>query len=630
MNSVIISSIARFFTVLWTMFTDSGVYRLFEKIYLAISGSWKKSRIVNGLKDDSHEGMARQSLIYRIFNAPFRWLTIFRMRTGKSVRRSISRSIIVRLGRVLYYNVIALNSRFLGVMMLSSLVSAGITWIFTRNVSVVVLAIGIIGAIFCLGNVNMTEFFNHSGFVSFCFKAVGLETVNFSFYKEEKTGGRIAAAVAVLIGFAAGLLSVKSVLFTLALPIGLFCIALIFAVPIAGIFFAVLIAPIGPTMALAGIALITAVSAVIKTIITPKMNWRMDGTGLGLCIMLGILLISSLTSFTPIKSTTVWIMYLIFVGFYFVIVNTVKTKEQLYSLIKVFTLMGALIALYGIMQYVFGWNTSNAWIDENMFEEATMRAYSTMGNPNVLGEYLLLVLPLSAVFALKYSWKRLAKWVYMLIFAGTALCLVFTQSRGCWLGFMLSAFIFVTFYNGRWWKILPVFLVILPFIIPQTMIDRLMSIGDMGDSSTSYRVFIWLGTLDMMRHFWIGGIGMGEGAFNTVYPFYSYNAIVAPHSHNTFLQLLVEGGIGAVAAFIGTMIVFLKKMASVYKQKPKTALSSMLALAIASGVAGFLLQSMFDYTFYNYRMMAMFFMFMAFGTLLHKTTVGGNQNEKNN
>lgn len=630
MNSLIITSIGRFFSMLWTLFKDSGVYRLLERIYLAVSSLWQRSLIVNGLKNDSHDGMVRTSLVYRLFNKPFRWLTILRLAIGKRLRGMILHSFILRLGRVFYWNMLALNSRFLGVMLLSAFFVSAVSWIFTRDISYVMLAAGAVGAVLCIKDLNITEFFEHSGVVRFCLGAVGLSNIHFDFYDERRTGGRISVVIAVLIGLISGALSVNSLILAAAAPVGLFCLILVLMVPMAGIVFAVIVAPVGPTMALAGIALLTLFSAVVKTLTTPKLNWRLDGVGLGLCLLLAVLFISSLTSFSPVQSLTVWIMYLVFIGFYFVIVNTVKTKEQLYSLLKLFALMGALVALYGVMQYVFGWNTSNAWIDEEMFEEATMRVYSTMGNPNVLGEYLLLTLPISAVFMLKYPWKRLAKWVYMLIFAGSALCLVLTQSRGCWLGFMLTAFIFVSFYNGRWWKILPLFILLLPFVMPQTMIDRLLSIGDMSDSSTSYRVFIWLGTLEMMQNFWIGGIGMGEGAFGAVYPFYSYNAIVAPHSHNTFLQLLVEGGIGALAAFVGTMIVFLKKMASVYSIKPKTTWTSMLALGIGSAVAGFLLQSMFDYTFYNYRMMAMFFMFMAFGTSLYRLTIGGGQVEKNN
>jgi O-antigen ligase len=275
------------------------------------------------------------------------------------------------------------------------------------------------------------------------------------------------------------------------------------------------------------------------------------------------------------------------------------------------------VALYGIMQYVFGWTTSNAWIDEEMFEDSTMRVYSTLGNPNVLGEYLLLVLPVAAVYMIKNKFSELSKYAYAAMFLVLALCLVLTQSRGCWIGFMLSVFIFVTFYEGKLWGLIPIALCILPFIVPQTIIDRIMSIGNMSDSSTSYRVYIWMGTLGLLKHFWIGGIGMGEAAFAKVYPFFSYNAIVAPHSHNTFLQLTVEAGIGALIVFIVTNAVFVKKMSDNYRLDDKKSLDSAMSLALASGIIGFLAQSMFDYTFYNYRVMSIMFMVLAVGMALY-------------
>ena len=159
-------------------------------------------------------------------------------------------------------------------------------------------------------------------------------------------------------------------------------------------------------------------------------------------------------------------------------------------------------------------------------------------------------------------------------------------------------------------------LLILPFFLPETIIERIMSIGDMSDSSTSYRVYIWYGTVDMLRTYFVGGIGMGEGAFRTVYPFYSYDAIIAPHSHNLYLQFLVEAGIGALLLFIGLIIAFVKDCAKTCKKNIKDSYGYLTALALASGVAGFLLQSMFDYTFYNYRMMAMFIMYLSFGAVL--------------
>ena len=104
---------------------------------------------------------------------------------------------------------------------------------------------------------------------------------------------------------------------------------------------------------------------------------------------------------------------------------------------------------------------------------------------------------------------------------------------------------------------------------------------------------------------------MGEGAYRSVYPFYSYNSIIAPHSHNLYLQLLVEGGICALIIFLVTIIIYIKKTSAIFSYRGRDSIDGVFALASLSAVCGFLVQSMFDYTFYNYRVMAVFFMVLA-------------------
>ena len=120
---------------------------------------------------------------------------------------------------------------------------------------------------------------------------------------------------------------------------------------------------------------------------------------------------------------------------------------------------------------------------------------STFENPNVLAEYLIMVLPLIlAAFILKSG----ARGKLMLAVAGAlcAACLIYTWSRGAWLGCLIGLFIFMLMYS----KNTLVFLLFctlgipfLPFILPDSIIQRFMSIGNLGDSSTSYRVYIWQG-----------------------------------------------------------------------------------------------------------------------------------------
>ncbi|MCC8169004.1 MAG: O-antigen ligase family protein [Oscillospiraceae bacterium] len=617
MNSLILTSLASFCKGFAALFKKSGVYALFMKIYGAVSRSWNNSAIVRWLrKDERSEVMS--SAAGKIFGSPFVFMDFLKRKLGGFIETNIKSSFICEWSRMYVQNFMAVNSKFFGIMLLCASVGyTAVIFLRTGSFSKIVLDAAVVGAIAWLINYNLMVFLNTSKVVDFIKNAAGFKKLDFEFYNERYTRGAGRLLIAAAVGLLTGAVMSVSALYGAAVPFALFGILIVMYAPITGVFVSMFLAPFVPTMMLAGMCIWTMLSLAVKSLTDKSFKWRFDGVGLGIMLLLTILFISSAMSFARLGSLKVWAMYFVFLNYYFVIINTVKTKEQLYALLKVFVISAAFVALYGLLQYIFGWTTSNAWIDEAMFEDSTMRVYSTLGNPNVLGEYLLLVLPPAAVYVLKYKFRELPKYVYAAIFLLLAVCLILTQSRGCWIGFMLSVFIFVTFYEGKVWGIIPILLCILPFVVPETIVDRILSIGNMEDSSTSYRVYIWMGTLGLLKFFWIGGIGMGEQAFAKVYPFFSYNAIVAPHSHNTFLQLTVEAGIGALIVFIVTNIVFAKKMSDTYRLGEKKSMDSAMSLAIASGVIGFLAQSMFDYTFYNYRVMAVMFMVLGAGMALY-------------
>ena len=70
--------------------------------------------------------------------------------------------------------------------------------------------------------------------------------------------------------------------------------------------------------------------------------------------------------------------------------------KQLKTILYVLITVATLTAVYGIYQYAFGDIYSQAWLDGEMFEDIKMRVYSTLENPNVYGEYLLLIIPIIA------------------------------------------------------------------------------------------------------------------------------------------------------------------------------------------------------------------------------------------
>lgn len=613
MHSVILSWIYSFFIRLFSALPESGLWRWFCGIYEKIASSFSKSFIVNWFTVDE---IGKKPFVEKACRFPFFILECISSKIGLWYKERIEKSVIIGLCKNYFHSFAGLNTRFFGALA----AGAGISY-FAVNaglgaISVKALALIVIGIIFCLVNFNVMGFLDGSRVVVFIKNAVGFSDLKFNFFNSEIAKKRTGAVLGFLTGIVSGVAGVKSLLLLPLVPCALFGGFLVFGYPIAGVFAAVFAAPFVPTMVLAALCMLVTAALVLNKLAEPDYRWKTGNVGTAFILLLAILFVTSVLSFAPVKSLMVWAMYLVFFVFYFVVINTVNTKKQINAILKVFVISGAFVALYGVIQYVFKIDTANAWIDEEMFEEATMRVYSTLENPNVLGEYLLLILPLAAIFMLKFKAKEWAKWVYMAIFAVCGLCLVFTQSRGCWLGFILSAVIFVTFYKGKLWCLVPFAILLLPLVLPETMINRIMSIGDMSDSSTSYRVYIWYGTFAMLKTYWIGGIGMGEGAFDSVYPFYSYNAVIAPHSHNLYLQLVVEAGVGALMVFIAGMIMLFKNSSNICRNSKKNSFEYMASLALVSGVAGFLLQSMFDYTFYNYRVMAMFMMYLALAAAL--------------
>ena len=303
-----------------------------------------------------------------------------------------------------------------------------------------------------------------------------------------------------------------------------------------------------------------------------------------------------------------------FILFAVVLYNSVANRNQLDALLTLVVAVAAAVSFYGVLQYIFRWGyQSAAWVDSDMFSSISFRVASTLGNPNMLGQYLILAIPVGGAKLLTAKdWPGRA--FYFGCCALMCLCMLLTFSRGAWLGLLFAGAVFVVLLNPRLMLLIPVALAAMWFVLPDTVTARFASIGNMRDASTSYRVYIWLGTLDMLKKYWLCGIGPGEDAFNMVYPAYSYNAISAPHAHNLFLQIVCDAGIAALAVFVILLFVYFRMMCTALSREQDWS-SRVLQVAFTSGVFGFMVQAMTDYSFYNYRVMFLFWAYLALGAL---------------
>ncbi len=458
----------------------------------------------------------------------------------------------------------------------------------------------------------------------------------------------LAFVLGMLFGISTYFIPASSILIAAA---ALFMLLRVFMTPELGVVSLFLLMPFLPTMALAGLLLYTALCYLVKLFLG-KRELRLEAADVAALLFAAALLFSGLFSFSP-GSLKPSLLLVCFIGGYFLTVLLIRTEEWLSRCTWAAIAAASIVSLYGIFQYLTGsLTTAGAWLDSNMFEDISVRVVSTLENPNMLAEYLILLFPLAAcrLITRGSSTERTSA---LCAAVAIAVCLILTWSRGAWLGLIFGGLIFLLIWHRRAMYLIFAGVVSIPFlplVLPDAVISRFTSIGNLADTSTAYRVNIWHGAVRMLEDYWFCGIGVGESAWFTTYPRYSLAAIEsAPHAHNLYLQTWIESGIVGLCLLLAFIVLLCQANFSFYRrlsdmrativdsislshlkpmarnehpalktinrggkdsaaaEKEITALR-MHAAAPLCGLMAALLQGFTDYIWYNYRVFLMFWL----------------------
>ena len=270
-----------------------------------------------------------------------------------------------------------------------------------------------------------------------------------------------------------------------------------------------------------------------------------------------------------------------------------------------------LTSVIGIRQLYGDSSALARWSDNNSVSEGTIRIYSTLDNPNLLGGYLLPILPLALVALLRWQgrWPRLFALASLVL---GVVALVLTYSRGAWMGMVagLGSLILLLLWRAIrhwplvWRRTVPLLVVLgsaAVLVVLVTHVEslqvRVMSLlAGREDSSNNFRMNVWTAVLQMIQDRpWIG-IGPGNSAFNLIYPLYQQPKFNALSAYSIPLEWTVEAGIPGLLAGVGLFLTAIRTGLGQWRSQGPLVLPSLAAVAVFMALA---IQGLTDTIFFR-------------------------------
>ncbi|MFW6210648.1 MAG: O-antigen ligase family protein [bacterium] len=268
--------------------------------------------------------------------------------------------------------------------------------------------------------------------------------------------------------------------------------------------------------------------------------------------------------------------------------------------IIIFMLFSSFAAgIYAVVQ-AFGTDLSG-WVTD-----FSGRAFSTFGNPDFLGGFLLLVIPVS--LALYFSFGRL--FLSSLCFIFLTGVLMFSQTRSSIVSFGFSfavlLFLFPDYFKKAYKYILPGILAVFILVIVSGKYEdigqRIGTISNIENESLRGRYEMWQAGLKMIGE----NMFAGQGIYSVKPLYYRYKVsddyAVTDRLHNDYIEIAAESGIMALMFFM------LFAGAVMFKLAQSSAYFSKMILA---AFAGFFIHAFFNFPFYLPAEKAYFFILAA-------------------
>lgn len=282
------------------------------------------------------------------------------------------------------------------------------------------------------------------------------------------------------------------------------------------------------------------------------------------------------------------------IGVLFVVVQHVARLDQRFVqwVIHVAALSAIIPLLLGFYQLISQSGLSFGGLDN--------RIYGTFGHPNVLGFYLVMVLGVSIIKYLSEP-KGQRSLLYPIIIWSGLLALLFTYTRGAWLGLGV---VLIVLGIMRYRKPLIISAALLCFLIvfgqlinsvlissaninlnENPLISRFTVRSEEADSINWRYEVLQTMLPEVSAHPWLG---VGIGNFVTLRQLGDIGLFEDPEAHNDYLRLAIEIGLPGLLLYIGFLLSIFIRAIKNYFSWPKTAWQKWYSLTLIGLILAYL------------------------------------------
>ena len=351
-----------------------------------------------------------------------------------------------------------------------------------------------------------------------------------------------------------------------------------------------------------------------------RVKFAPKSTYLSLCLFITSIVFSTVFSVDRADSIRIFAFFLTSFIFCITISVFLCDKNSVYTFIKMMYIVVVITSVVGIIQAVLKVEADPSLTDLTLNKDMPGRVFSTLGNPNNFAQMLVLFVPYCMAFAINAK-KTVSKICLIALMALPVVALLQTYSRSGWIAFAVSVIVFVVLSNKR---LIPLFIILCIFAIPflpETVLSRILTIGNLSDSSSSYRIDIWAGAFDVLKLCWFTGLGIGPGAFKSVYPAFAYGTTMnVAHSHMQFMEVFLETGLFGFISYL-FMTFELIRRSCIAAKRCCDANVRMYAVAAASSMTGIIFIGLFEYFWFYPRVMFAFFISAGLSIAIYRNSL---------